>query len=676
MKHFRDWNFATKQSVLILALLAVVGVGINYTVRREVRKIMGREITRAAGTAVQLSAERMDRHFIAVQSAARELAIALETLRPGEEAQERLLQTTFVRLRKQVPALCGISIAYEPFTFGPTRRHAMIYVMENSAGEVEISRPGGPDYQYEFFNWFTIPRALGHGIWTEPYFDTFARRQMTTWSQPIQGADGSFLGISGFDLSLEGLGDLVEQADAFGYGEEFLLSRFGRFMACPGGSDGKLGVRPYHSTIFSFADALGGNMFSSEDTAARIRRLGQEMIAGRTGDLRINMLDTREGKAEWLFYAPVPLPGWSIGVIYPEALLMEPLARLEWLIRAISVAGVLVVLVVVVAVSRRLSRPLERLTRAAQSIGSGNFETELPASRSGDEIGRLGAAFGAMQRELIHYIEQLKKTVEARQKIEGELRAAREIQQGILPKMVAPLPDAEQFALFAELRPARAVGGDLYDFFALDDHRYVLIIGDVSGKGIPAALFMAMTQTLQRSEVEKYHHTGKLVGRINNLLNRSNESLMFVSYFVGVLDIRTGTMEYTNAGHTPAYLVRRDGVLEQLNTRHGPVLGVMPDREYGHSTVTLRPGDLLVLYTDGVTEAMDADQREFGAEALQRVLAGTAGMAPDRVGEEILEAVAHFVGDTEQADDITALILQFKAKLESGSPGEGNAPPL
>ena len=135
-------------------------------------------------------------------------------------------------------------------------------------------------------------------------------------------------------------------------------------------------------------------------------------------------------------------------------------------------------------------------------------------------------------------------------------------------------------------------------------------------------------------------------------------------------------MEYTNAGHTPAYLFRRDCVLEQLNTRHGPVLGVMPDREYGHSTVTLRPGDLLVLYTDGVTEAMDADQREFGAEALQRVLAGTAGMAPDRVGEEILEAVAHFAGDTEQADDITALILQFKAKLESGSPGEGNAPPL
>ncbi len=663
MKRFRDWNFATKQSVLILLLLAVVGFGINFTVRREVRKIMVQEITRAAGTAVQLSAERVDRYFIAVRSAAHELAISLETLHPGGEEQEQLLKATFRQLREHVPALCGISIAYEPFGFEPGQRYFMLYVMENSKGEIEISRPGGPDYQYNLFDWFTIPRALDRGIWTEPYYDTFARRQMTTWSQPIRAPGGKMIGISGFDLSLEKLNELVEQADAFGYGEEFLLSRFGRFMTCPAGDSGKLGVRPYHSTIFSYADTLGGKMFSSSDAAARLRRLGREMISGRSGDLRLNMVDVDKEEAEWLFYAPVRLPGWSIGVIYPEKRLMAPLARLEWLIGSIALVGLVLVLAVVVVVSRRLSRPLERLTLATQSIGAGNFETGLPPEDSGDEVGRLGAAFGAMQRELVRYVEELKITVAERQKIEGELRAAKEIQQSILPKMLPPLPDAREFSLFVSLRAAREVGGDLYDFFYLNEHRYALIIGDVSGKGVPAALFMAITQTLQRSESEKYHHSGKLTARLNDLLSRNNDTLMFVTYFVGILDIRTGVMEYTNAGHNPPYVVRRDGTLELLNTRHGPALGVMPDREYGQSTITLHPEDLLVLYTDGVTEALDSDRREFGVGALQRVLGGVRGMPPARVGEEILEAVRRFVGEAEQADDITALVMKFNTPL-------------
>ena len=317
---------------------------------------------------------------------------------------------------------------------------------------------------------------------------------------------------------------------------------------------------------------------------------------------------------------------------------------------------------------RILTRPLGRLADAAGSIGAGNFNTPLPVPKGGDQIGRLAEAFRAMQQALGSYTEKVRETTAARERIESELEVARQIQMGILPRMLPPLPDAREFSLFATLRPARKVGGDLYDFFYLDEFHYCFIVGDVSDKGIPAALFMAVTQTLQRSEAEKLREPGPLVSRINELLSRNNETMMFVTYFLGILDVRTGEVRYTNAGHNPPCIRRAGGALELLSTRHGPALGVVPGTVYGSGSVRLGDGDTFVLYTDGVTEAENPGHDPFGSGALLRVLAYCPDSSPAGLGEEILQAVDRFAGEAEQADDITLLILRFNASAEKGAP--------
>ncbi len=667
MKAFRDWNFNAKQTFAVTLLLLLIFGSLFLWMRRESHRLLDDQINRTALAQVEVTAEKINSGLLVVETAAREFAATLEALPREEPLQRRLLEESFRRLHARVPALCGISIAYTPEIFLPDRKYYMLYVQPGADGTVEVTQIGGPDHRYDRFDWFLIPKLLNRPIWTEPYFDTFAECTMTTRAQPLY-SEGRFIGITGFDLSLRGIEKSVAAADAYGYGEEFLLSRFGRFIVFPDhlrttdtSTDGEWVSRAFNTTIFSLADFLDDTRFGFDDGSVRMQQIGREMLEGRSGFVTIPGLGGKGNSPERLYYAPVSAPHWSVGVAYSEQELAAPLHQLEHQLGLLALAGMLLMYGAVTIANRHLCRPLQQLEAAARSIGGGNFHTQLPPVGGEDEIGRLNRSFSTMQRELGEYMEKLRETTAVRQKIESELEVARQIQQGILPKMLPPLPDTREFSLFAALHPARAVGGDLYDFFLLDEQRYCFIIGDVSGKGVPAALFMAITQTLQRSEAERFCGTGELVGRINDLLVRNNDSMMFVTYFLGVLDLRNGTVEYTNAGHNPPYVLRSNGALELLTSRHGPALGIMEHFRYGSGTITLTPEDTLVLYTDGITEAMDADQHMFGVEALQRVLAGRGlNTSPTILGDEILAAVDRFSGGVEQADDITLLILRRK----------------
>ena len=668
MKPFRDWNFSTRINAILLLFLLAAGGGIGGFVYLRTYAILSKEVGLTATAAVNLTAERINSAFPPIEAAAGELALAIEINRPGEEAQKQMIRKTLAQLRKSVPSLCGISIAYLPYKGDPKRHYFMLYAYTDKTGDIEVEQIGSDEFRYFKFDWFTIPQLLNRAVWTEPYLDAYSGIEMSTRSQPIRNEKGEFIGVAGFDLSLEGLGTLAAGADAYGYGQEFLLSRFGRFVAFPEDKTHPFETEELRqeapliidSTVFSYSDLLRRKLFNPEDASEKLRAIGHAMLAGKTGWTRGRIFNRTQGM-ERIFYAPVAAPGWSLGVAYPEAKLLAPLHELTWRVIPFAVAGVLLCLLSVGVLVRRISRPLEELTDAAQSIGEGNFNTLLPVPKGLDQVGRLTRAFRSMQDALKAYIEELKTTTEARLRIESELEVARQIQVGILPKMLPPLPNAAEFSLFATLHPARQVGGDLYDFFPIGKSRYCFIVGDVSGKGVPAALFMAVIQTLQRGEAEKLHDPGRLVTRINELLSRNNETLMFVTYFLGILDLRSGKFQYTNAGHNPPCLRRRDGNTRYLTERHGPALGVVPDAEYSSNCIQLEAGDSVILYTDGVTEAANPSNELFGAETLQRLLASRSAAAPARLGDEILRAVEQFSRGVEQADDITLLILQFTA---------------
>jgi serine phosphatase RsbU (regulator of sigma subunit) len=247
------------------------------------------------------------------------------------------------------------------------------------------------------------------------------------------------------------------------------------------------------------------------------------------------------------------------------------------------------------------------------------------------------------------------------QMMKQSLQLAREIQMGLIPKEFPAFPQIPAIDIFGAIEPALDVGGDLYDFFLLDGNRVCFIIGDVSDKGIPAALFMAMVRTAFRmGALSSNESISGIVKRLNDFLCESNHSQMFVTVFAGILDLRDGRIEYADGGHEPPYIVRAGGGAAMIDKIGGLALGFIPGYEYRQGSIQLESGDSLVLYTDGITEAMDAGRNLFGANRIQDVLGrATPGITAQSISKMLLGGVAVFVGGAHQSDDITLLVLRY-----------------
>jgi sigma-B regulation protein RsbU (phosphoserine phosphatase) len=259
-------------------------------------------------------------------------------------------------------------------------------------------------------------------------------------------------------------------------------------------------------------------------------------------------------------------------------------------------------------------------------------------------------------------IEEYKHVLSAHNKLialQQELDIATTIQTSILPKTFPPFPDRKEFDIYAKMIPAKEVGGDLYDFFLIDKYRLGVVIGDVSGKGIAAALLMAVCKTLIKATAYKGMPTDSVLSEVNNILVDESPSNIFVTVFYGVLDTRSGSFEYSNAGHNSPYLISNDGSINQLSNVGGLLLGAMKDVEYQSNVIMLKPGESVVFYTDGVTEAFNKNEEEFNEKRLEEVLLNKNGFAPKDFVQQVFEQVQNFTNGVEQSDDITCLALKY-----------------
>lgn len=243
--------------------------------------------------------------------------------------------------------------------------------------------------------------------------------------------------------------------------------------------------------------------------------------------------------------------------------------------------------------------------------------------------------------------------------IKNDLAVAGEIQQAILPRKFPPFPEMlEQVDIFASMSPAKDVGGDFYDFFKIDEDRIGFVIADVSGKGVPASLFMAVSRTLIRATGLRGVPSNECISYANKLLCNESLDSMFVTVFYGIYNCKTGEIDYTNAGHNPPYLLRHDNTVEPLPLSKNFIVGVFDDFTYANTTMQLEPGDALILYTDGVTEAFNVQKEQFSESGLEKTLKSVPGAGSQEIIEAIKEDVKEFVGEAEQSDDITMLILK------------------
>ncbi len=390
---------------------------------------------------------------------------------------------------------------------------------------------------------------------------------------------------------------------------------------------------------------------------------------------------TMGGREYYLAYAPIPDVGWSFGTLIERDVVVQPardaksylLSRAEdfsaslqsffWENFLRTAVLLLALLAVLFFVSRKISdrfvRPILVLTAGVREIAGGNLDKKLDV-RTGDEIETLADSFNQMTDELKSYIENLAKTTAAKERIETELTVAAHIQAGILPK---EFPARSEIDLFASMKPAKEVGGDFYDFYFLDERHLMVTVADVSDKGVPASLFMVVAKTLLKDcalTLGSAERLPMIVAQTNDRLAEANDEGMFVTVFTGVLDVENGEFVYVNAGHNPP-LLRRNGAFEFLPTAKSPMLGVMEGMVFQAERLTLSPGDMLFLYTDGVTEAMNEKRELFGEERLRETLSAQPETSS---AAEILAAVKDAVdihaNGAEPNDDITVLGVTYK----------------
>jgi len=293
--------------------------------------------------------------------------------------------------------------------------------------------------------------------------------------------------------------------------------------------------------------------------------------------------------------------------------------------------------------------------RTAMNLGAFDFVTK-PINLTDLEV---------TIKKCLKELEILKEAISSRDQLaalQRELHIATEIQTSILPQTFPAFPDRKEFDIFAKMITASEVGGDFYDFFPLDKHRIGFAIGDVSGKGVPAAILMATSRSFLKATAVRGVPTDVCLGAVNNILVEESLSHMFVTLFYGILDTRNGSLEYCNGGHNPPYLVSGEGKVEQLENIGGLLLGGVKDAEYESKTIKLHPGDTLFLYTDGVTEAENEKENEFATDRLEDCLKRNYKLQLTEITEKVIEEVQAFSKGLSQTDDITCLVLRYLSK--------------
>ncbi len=548
------------------------------------------------------------------------------------------------KLVKNNPIIYASAIAFEPGMFAPNVAAYAPYAYRNGE-KIETINLWSPDYNYFIMDWYQIPAMLKESYWTEPYYDEGgADALLSTYSVPFylnKGGERVLGGIITIDISLEWLTEIVRSVKIFETGYAFLISRTGVYVTHPDPNN------IMNQTIFTRAKEL---------EEPELRDIGRNMIHG-VSDL--TSIDLKTLGYVWIYHTQMPTTKWSLGVVYPHNEMFAGLHKLNFSIILLSFIGLGLLLFFTIRIINRQISPLAKFAASARGIASGDFNTELPHIENSEEMKELHDSFAFMQKELADYIVHLKETTSAKEKIESELRIAKEIQMGMIPHIFPPFPDMPEIDLYATLLSAKEVGGDLYDFFLLDDNRMCFAIGDVSGKGIPASLFMAVTRTLLRSVADKEKSTAEIVSSINKTLSFNNESNMFVTFFLGILDIQKGELKYCNAGHNPPILIKNKKDVSYFNITKAIPVGLFESYEYTEESIRIALDDQIFLYTDGLTEAEDVNNALFGDDLLLQVIGQHAAASPREIIEATTQAVANHVKGHTQSDDLTMMSISY-----------------
>jgi sigma-B regulation protein RsbU (phosphoserine phosphatase) len=539
-----------------------------------------------------------------------------------------------------------------------------VYIATDSG--ILRSYPGvsytAPEYDPRTREWFTRAKTSDHLVWSGPYVDASNNGLIMTCSQEVPTRYGSWVVAS--DVTIAYINQNILNLTLAGNGYAVLLDDEGNIISRPGLTAG---------------DTRWNEAFRSDNALASdnlgLVAVGKNMTAGKKGIEKVLF----NGSEVYIAYAPVRSLNWSFAVSLPAEQIVAPAKKTQGMIDSATgnttahilqqterirdifagLFGVLLIVVIIVAVflSQAITRPVETLKRGASALGRGDLDYRVTI-HTGDEFEDLADSFNRMATDLKKNIEDLRRTTAEKERYTRELEIAKEIQDNFLPETTPDIPGMD---IAAVTIPAMEIGGDFYDFIPVKGDRRGFVVADVSGKGVSAALFMALSRTLIRASGQEHPDPSVALQQANRLIYDDGRSSMFVTVFYGVLDVPAMTFSYANAGHNPPLLVYGDPPeIRTLGEGRCIALGVVPEVNVNGAALVLGPGDLIVMYTDGVTEAFNPQDEEFGEERLVDYVKRHRQYPVQEIIDGLIDEIRRFCGSAPQSDDITVVILRVR----------------
>lgn len=538
-----------------------------------------------------------------------------------------------------------ISDKYDVITTIYLATESGFLISYDTGSDLAINPDGSVD-PYDYFDspWYKSARLYDCAFFTDTYVDKYGRGLTVTCASPIYGPGHEFKGTVCMDILISDLNDSVININAGEGSYGFIVNSVGEIIASP------------------FLDETSSEFTHISEVSSGVSEISSHILSGTLGMEQLS-------NGDYCAYTYISCTNWKLCIYIPGTVISDSVDTIDiyittsLLLYALAMVVVcVIVLFIVPKMSRSLTGPIVMLQKDVAQISGGNLDHRAEIL-SQDEVGELAESVNNMALSLDKYIKDLTQVTAEKERIGAELDVATHIQKSMLPCIFPAFPDRKEFDVYATMTPAKEVGGDFYDFFMVDKSHVAIVMADVSGKGIPAALFMVIGKTLIKDHTTPGKNLGQVFAEVNNLLCKSNSEMLFITAFEGVLDLATGEFRYVNAGHEWPFISRNGEAYKPFEIESGFVLAALENVEYEECSIYLNPGDRLFQYTDGVPESTDASGELYGMERLEQLLTEHKKDDIHSLLAKVKQGLDDFVKEAPQFDDITMLCFEYKEKM-------------
>ena len=634
---FNFRGLAFKQSMMILAAITVVfglifGI-MSYKTQDMLNKMTvenGEETSRA-------NVNYIDKLFNAGKLVGDDVASTLGKRKMTKAELDTFLLQSLTNARNLVPQIVAVVLAYEPGMGPETPKGEFMRLARFTENGIKLVTGG----HYDDKEWYYSTRDGKTSRWQEPFIGEFVPEPIAVYTVPIfqknNKGEEVLAGVLAIDMSIDFLKDEISSIPVSNSGYAIITSAKNVAVAYP--------------------KSIAQGKRNREIVVKEIRGNSQVNFDRQTRDSSGLFIGTVAGGEESaIYYTTIKANNWTFMVVWPIEKYLKDQSSMRKLFLVLAIGGYIIILIIILLISFRVAKPLKELAIAARKLGRGNFNVTIPQITGRDEISEFAGAFSNMLTELKDHIERQKDM----KRIERELDLARNIQLSMLPGSEHDEnSDDDRHELAPFLLPAKEVGGDFYDFFKIDNDHLCVVIGDVSGKGVAAALFMMVARIILRTTTKNLKSIVDAFNRTNFALAKRNKLNMFVTVWAGIIDLRTGHIDFASAGHNPPAVRHSDGSVEFIKSKAGLVMAAMEETIYKPQTYDLKKGDTLFLYTDGVTEATNSNNVLFGDNRLLATLKMGGERSTADTCTLVKKEIDNFVQDAPQFDDITMLAIKF-----------------